>query len=83
MNTAETVGKKVRIGRQGIFWSSPVRNIEQSRKERKAAATGCTKNTKTALSAMLPCGSPTGTRPHQIADPTPGNASVTRKPQLQ
>jgi hypothetical protein len=81
--TADTVGKNVFRGLQGLSKSNPVRNIEQSKNERNAAAKGCTTNTNTALSAMLPDGLPTGITPHHTAAPMPGSMDVMTMAHLQ
>lgn len=66
-----------------MFGSIPIKNIEQSRNDRNAAAMGCTMNTNIALSAMLPWGLPTGMTPHHITAPMPGTSSVTKAPHLK
>lgn len=50
--------------------------------DRKAADSGCSTNTNTALSEKLPVGLPTGIRPHQMTAPSPGRHVVTRMPHL-
>lgn len=82
-NTAETVGRNVRIGLHGLFWSKAIKNMEQKRYERNADESGWRTNVNTALSPMEPMGLPTGMTPHQTAAPIPGKHTVTRMPHLQ